>query len=371
MEQRVLGGTGIEVSRVILGCGNFGGIGSAPEFFGQGESEDEAEAILDAAWSAGITTYDTADAYGGWRSETWLGRWVARTGHPVTLSTKVFHSTAGEPGDTGLAPDRIRRQIRSSLERLGVDRVDMYLVHEPDPETPLAETMRVLDELVREGLVGSIGASNVDRAYLEEAREISEREGLARFEWVQNSYSMLDREAEVGVLPFCADHGLGFTPFSPLAGGWLTGKYTRDAVASGGLADDDAAGAVCPPADRCGLRRPRSAGGRGGAARHPHVDARDGVGAVASERDRHRVRPPPAGAPLALGQRGRRPTERGGAGHAGSAVPDGRALTGTVPVKRRRFPRCQALSQRRCCAWHHGCAALTGTVPVKETPRIS
>ena len=153
---------------------------------------------------------------------------MGRTGHPVTLSTKVFHSTTGEPGDTGLAPDRIRRQIRSSLERLGVDRVDMYLVHEPDPETPLADTMRVLDELVREDLVGSIGASNVDRSYLEEAREISEREGLERFEWVQNSYSMLGREAEEGVLPFCAEHGLGFTPFSPLAGGWLTGKYTRD-----------------------------------------------------------------------------------------------------------------------------------------------
>jgi aryl-alcohol dehydrogenase-like predicted oxidoreductase len=228
MERRALGGSGIEISRVILGCGNFGGIGSAPEFFGQGESEEEANAILDAAWSAGITTYDTADAYGGWRSETWLGSWVARTGHPVTLSTKVFHSTTGEPGDTGLAPDRIRRQIRGSLERLGVARVDMYLVHEPDTDTPLADTLTVLDELVREGVVGAIGASNVDLAYLEEAAAISARDGLARFEWVQNSYSLLDRGDEEGVLPFCAEHGLGYTPFSPLAGGWLTGKYTRD-----------------------------------------------------------------------------------------------------------------------------------------------
>jgi aryl-alcohol dehydrogenase-like predicted oxidoreductase len=234
MERRALGGSGIDVSRVILGCGNFGGIGSSPAFFGQGESEEEAYEILDAAWAAGITTYDTADAYGGWRSETWLGRWVARTGHPVTLSTKVFHSTDGTPGDTGLAPGRIRRQIRSSLERLGVERVDMYLVHEPDPDTPLKDTLRVLDELVRDGLVGSIGASNVDRAYHEEAKEICERDGLTRFEWVQNSYSMLDREAEDGVLPFCAEHGLGFTPFSPLAGGWLTGKYRRDQEAPEG-----------------------------------------------------------------------------------------------------------------------------------------
>jgi aryl-alcohol dehydrogenase-like predicted oxidoreductase len=227
VEAGPLGGSGTTVSRVILGCGNFGGIGSAPAFFGQGESEEEAYAILDAAWAAGITTYDTADAYGGGRSETWLGSWLARTGRPVMLSTKVFHSVEGEPGDSGLAPERIRRQIRGSLERLGVERVDMYLIHEPDPETPLAQTLRALDELVREGLVGAIGASNVDRAYLEEALAVAERDGLARLEWVQNSYSLLDREAEAGVLPFCAEHGLGFTPFSPLAGGWLAGRYER------------------------------------------------------------------------------------------------------------------------------------------------
>ena len=227
MDRRELGGSGVAVSRVILGCGNFGGIGSAPAFFGQGESEEEAYAILDAAWAAGITTYDTADAYGGGRSETWLGRWLARTGHSVVLSTKVFHSVEGDPADHGLAPDRIRRQIRGSLERLGVERVDLYLIHEPDPDTPIADTLRGLDELVREGVVGAIGASNVDRAYLEEALAISAREGLARFEWVQNSYSLLDREPEQGVLPFCAGHGLGFTPFSPLGGGWLTGKYRR------------------------------------------------------------------------------------------------------------------------------------------------
>ncbi|HEU5212838.1 MAG TPA: aldo/keto reductase, partial [Gaiellaceae bacterium] len=199
-----------------------------PDFFGQGENETEAEAILDAAWSAGITTYDTADAYGGGRSETWLGRWLAEHGHDAVVSTKVFHSVEGDPDDHGLAPDRIHRQIRGSLERLGRERVDMYLVHEPDPDTPLADTLHALDGLVRDGVVGSIGASNVGRAYLEEAHEICERDGLTRFEWVQNSYSLLDRGDETGVLPFCAEHGLGYTPFSPLAGGWLTGKYGRD-----------------------------------------------------------------------------------------------------------------------------------------------
>jgi aryl-alcohol dehydrogenase-like predicted oxidoreductase len=226
MEQRRLGATGVDVTRVILGCGNFGGIGSAPAFFGQGESEEEAFAIMDAAWGLGVRTFDTADAYGGGRSEAWIGRWRAARGHDPVLETKVFNSVTGEPDDRGLAPDRILRQIEGSLERLGVERVDLYLIHAPDPEVPLVETLGAFDELVRAGKVGAIGASNVDRAYLEEALAISAREGYARFEWVQNSYSLLDREAE-DVLPFCAEHGLGFTPFSPLAGGWLTGKYAR------------------------------------------------------------------------------------------------------------------------------------------------
>jgi 1-deoxyxylulose-5-phosphate synthase len=227
LETRPLGRTGLELTRIGLGCGNFGGVGSAPQFFGQGESEEEAFALLDAADELGINFLDTADAYGGGRSESWIGAWLrARDRRPI-LSTKVFHSVHGDPADRGLAHARILRQLDGSLERLGVDRVDMYLVHEPDPETPLQETLSALDELVRAGKVGAIGASNVDRTWLEEAHAISEREGFARIEWVQNSYSLLDRTAEGDVLPFCAEHGLGFTPFSPLAGGWLTGKYRR------------------------------------------------------------------------------------------------------------------------------------------------
>lgn len=227
MEQRTLGATGIDVSRVILGCGNFGGVGSAPAFFGQGESEEEAFALMDAAWELGVRAFDTADAYGGGRSESWIGRWLAARGHRPVLATKVFNSVVGDPDDRGLARERILRQIEGSLERLGVERVDLYLIHAPDPDTPLAETLGGLDELVRAGKVGAIGASNVDREYLEEARAISEAEGLVGFQWVQNSYSLLDRGPEDGVLRLCAEHGLGFTPHSPLFGGWLTGKYVR------------------------------------------------------------------------------------------------------------------------------------------------
>ena len=214
----------MRVSRIVLGCGNFGGIGSSPEFFGRGERRDEAFAIMDAAWEAGITTFDTADAYGGGRSETVIGDWLrakdSNVREEIVLSTKTFNPMdVGE--DHGLAPARIKRQLESSLRRLGVERVTMYLTHDWDPDVPIAETAGAFDELVAEGKVGAYGLSNVDGAQLREAL------AAGRFGWVQNSYSLLDRSAEDEVLPLCEEHGLGFTPFSPLAGGWLTGKYRR------------------------------------------------------------------------------------------------------------------------------------------------
>jgi aryl-alcohol dehydrogenase-like predicted oxidoreductase len=215
------------VSRIALGCGNFGGIGSAPELFGQGESRDDAFALMDAAWAAGINVFDTAASYGGGRSESWIGDWRSERGAPVLLSTKVFWSVTGDPADRGLGHDRILRELDGSLARLQAERVDMYLTHEPDEDTPIEETLRALDEVVRAGKARAIGASNLDGAGLEQALETSTRLGLTRFGWVQNEYSLLRREAEAEILPVCAREGLGFTPFSPLAGGWLTGKYRR------------------------------------------------------------------------------------------------------------------------------------------------
>jgi aryl-alcohol dehydrogenase-like predicted oxidoreductase len=223
MERAYLGQTGVRVSRIILGCGNFGGIGSAPELFGRGETRMEAFAIMDAAWEAGITTFDTADAYGGGRSETWIGDWLRTKGTEVRaeiiLATKTFNPM-NEGEDHGLAPTRVKRQLESSLHRLGVERVELYLTHDWDPDVPIAETAGALDELRREGKIGAYGASNVN------AQQV--RDLPSGFGWVQNSYSLLDREAEAEILPLCAERGLGFTPFSPLAGGWLTGKYRRN-----------------------------------------------------------------------------------------------------------------------------------------------
>jgi aryl-alcohol dehydrogenase-like predicted oxidoreductase len=222
-----LGRTDLELSRLGLGCGNFGGIGSAPELFGHGETEEEAFALMDAALAAGITFFDTAASYGGGRSESWIGRWREERGAPVQLSSKVYWSVTGDADDRGLSRERILREIEGSLARLRTDRLDLYLTHEPDPETPIEETLRALDELVRSGKVGAVGASNVDAAQLEAALEASDRFGLVRYGWVQNEYNLLHRGSEDGVLSICEREGLGFTPFSPLAGGWLTGKYRR------------------------------------------------------------------------------------------------------------------------------------------------
>src|SRR6478736_2712902 len=206
MESRPLGGTDVEVSRIILGCGNFGGIGSAPEFFGQGESEEEAFRIMDAAWELGITTFDTADAYGGGPG----------------LVTKTFNPM--EAGaDHGLARSRMTRQFESSLERLGVDRVDVYLAHEFDPDVPANELVGTFEGLVGISLIRAWGVSNFDA---EQLRPLIEAGTPAV---VQNSYSLLDRADEPGVVELCAAFGISYTPFSPLAGGWLTGKYKRDA----------------------------------------------------------------------------------------------------------------------------------------------
>jgi aryl-alcohol dehydrogenase-like predicted oxidoreductase len=227
VQRRPLGRTRIEVSRIVLGCGNFGGIGSTPELFGQGESREEAFALMDAAWAAGVSVLDTAASYGGGRSESWVGDWRSERGAPVVLSTKVFWSVGGDPSDRGLSRDRILRELEGSLSRLRTERIDMYLTHEPDEETPIAETLGALDEVVRAGKVGAIGASNLDGVGLEEALETSDRLGLTRFDWVQNEYSLLRRGPERDVLPVCAREGVAFTPFGPLGGGWLTGKYRR------------------------------------------------------------------------------------------------------------------------------------------------
>jgi aryl-alcohol dehydrogenase-like predicted oxidoreductase len=229
MQYRELGSTGLTISRLILGAGNFGGVGSAPEFYGLGENEEQAAAIMDRAIELGVTVFDTANSYGGGRSEAFIGRWLKAKGSRVRdhliLSSKVFNPVGPGPGDRGLSRAHILRQIDASLTRLQTDRLDLYLTHEQDPGTPIEETLGAFDHLVRAGKVRHVGASNIDEAGLTQALDVSAARGLSRYRWVQNSYSLLDRSQEAGMFPLCDARAVGFTAFSPLAGGWLTGKY--------------------------------------------------------------------------------------------------------------------------------------------------
>jgi len=218
--RRPLGRSALMVPRIALGCGNFGGVGSAPEFFGQGLSEDQAFELMDAAWEFGLTHFDTADAYGGGRSERAIGRWIASRGVRPQLTTKTYNPMQAG-ADHGLRPERIARQLRMSLERLGVDQVELYLAHEFDPDVPLAESFGALDQAQAGGTIGAYGVSNFGAAQLTAALAAGAPQAI------QNSYSLLTRQDERDLLTLCAERRVAYLAFGPLAGGWLTGKYRR------------------------------------------------------------------------------------------------------------------------------------------------
>jgi aryl-alcohol dehydrogenase-like predicted oxidoreductase len=218
--RRPLGRSALMVPPIALGCGNFGGVGSAPEFFGQGLSEDQAFELMDAAWEFGLTHFDTADAYGGGRSERAIGRWIASRGVRPQLTTKTYNPMQAG-ADHGLRPERIARQLRMSLERLGVDQVELYLAHEFDPDVPLAESFGALEQAQADGTIGAYGVSNFGAAQLTAALAAGAPQAI------QNSYSLLTGQDERDVLTLCAERQVAYLAFSPLAGGWLTGKYRR------------------------------------------------------------------------------------------------------------------------------------------------
>ncbi len=210
METRRIGS--LQVSVVGLGCNNFG----------RRLDDTRSIEVVRAALDAGITFFDTADVYGGTRSEEYLGRALGTRRKDVIVATKF--GMALDEQRRGAKPAYIRRAIDASLQRLGTDCVDLYQLHQPDPETPIADTLGALDELVRAGKVREIGCSNFSVEQLHEA-EAAIRLGAARFVSVQNEYSLLHREPERRVLAECLRAGLSFIPYFPLASGLLTGKY--------------------------------------------------------------------------------------------------------------------------------------------------
>jgi aryl-alcohol dehydrogenase-like predicted oxidoreductase len=210
-----LADSGLPVSRVGLGCNNFGGRIDL----------DRTREVVDAALDAGITFFDTADIYGNrGGSERLLGELLQGRRDRVVLATKFGNDMGDGPNGS---PEYMRRAIQTSLERLQTDHVDLYYYHRPDGVTPVAETLAAMQELVEEGLVRAIGCSNFSAAQLAEADELARASGRPRFVAVQNEYSLLERGAEEDVLPAARELGVPFIPYFPLASGLLTGKYRR------------------------------------------------------------------------------------------------------------------------------------------------
>jgi aryl-alcohol dehydrogenase-like predicted oxidoreductase len=231
MSRHSLGTTGIEISPIILGCGTFGGIGGTKALIGRGLNREAAVATLNESLALGINVLDTAERYAGGESEMVIGEWLRQLPASVVselhIATKVAPPSAD--GDIGKRFDGefIQRKLAMSLERLGVDSVSFYLSHAPDPDTPIEQTLEGLAAAIESKQVRHIGCCNVDGDQLRTALEASDRLGLPPFEWVQNGFSLLSPKAYDEVRNICTERNLGFTPFSPLAGGVLTGKYRR------------------------------------------------------------------------------------------------------------------------------------------------
>ena len=229
MDYRKLGRTGLKVSAFCLGTMTMGWTSNREDSF----------AVLDAFVEAGGNFVDTADVYSFWAegnpggvSETWIGEWLAQRSlprHQLVLATKVRGRMWEGPNGEGLSRQHIMRAVEDSLRRLGTDYIDLYQTHWPDEDTPLEETLRALDDLVHQGKVRYLGASNHQAWLLVKALWVSDRLGLTRYDCLQPHYNLVHRaEFERELMAVCHDQGLGVIPYSPLAGGFLTGKYRRD-----------------------------------------------------------------------------------------------------------------------------------------------
>lgn len=229
MEYRHLGRTGLKVSRLCLGTMQFGWTAD----------EELSYQILSRAYEAGINFIDTADIYSRWVqdnpggvAETIIGRWIKRNGiprHQLIIATKVRGRMGEGPNDEGLSRGHIMQAVEDSLRRLDTDYIDLYQTHWIDENTPIEETLRTLDDLVKQGKVRYLGCSNYPGWRLAEAEWASRSLGLARFESLQPHYSLVHRaEFERELAEVCRSYAIGVIPYSPLAGGFLTGKYRRD-----------------------------------------------------------------------------------------------------------------------------------------------
>jgi aryl-alcohol dehydrogenase-like predicted oxidoreductase len=215
MKYRRLGRTGLLVSEVCMGTMTFGGT----------TDEDEAKKMFALCLDSGINFFDTADVYTRSNSEQILGRLIEGRREDLVIATKVFNPMGRGPNDMGLSRKHILRACDDSLRRMKTDYIDLYQVHGDDRGTPFEETLSALDHLVRQGKVRYIGASNYSAWRLTEALWVSETRGYARYDSLQPLYNLVERGLDAEMLPMCRDKGVGVIVWSPLAGGWLTGKY--------------------------------------------------------------------------------------------------------------------------------------------------
>lgn len=221
-----------DIDRIWFGCGNFGGIGSSPNLRGAGDSEEQALQLLDHARRVGLRRFDTANTYGGGASEIILGQWLRAQGasfvQTARIATKVGNPHGCPPGETPLSAPQIAYHLDESLRRLGIQRIDLYYIHEFDRVTPLEETLEAMARAVEAGKIASFGVSNASLQDVQAVRAGAPSNLAACFGYVQNEYNLLATADAEALIPYCAEHGLRYTAFSPLAGGLLTGKYRFD-----------------------------------------------------------------------------------------------------------------------------------------------
>jgi len=215
MEYRRLGRCGLKVSEICLGTMTFG----------HGTDAAEAARMVLMALDSGVTFFDTADGYSNGESETMLGHALGARRREAVIATKVFNAMGPGPNDSGMSRAHIMHAVEDSLRRLGTDYIDLYYIHHVDVQTPLEEMLRAFDDLVRHGKVRYTACSNYEAWRLMEALWISDSKGLARFDAYQPQYSLVVRDIEEELVPACALKGVGMVMWSPLAGGYLSGKY--------------------------------------------------------------------------------------------------------------------------------------------------
>jgi aryl-alcohol dehydrogenase (NADP+) len=228
-----LGRAGVKVSRICLGCMSFGNDDAWKVEL------DKARPLVKKAIDLGINFFDTANVYSLGRSEEITGECLKGYRDDVVVATKVYHAMGTGPNDSGLSRRHIMQQIKGSLKRLQMDHVDLYQIHRWDYATPIAETLRTLDDLVRQGSTHYIGASSMFAWQFSKALYTSDRLGLERFVSMQNHYSAVYREEEREMIPLCRAEGIGLIPWSPLAKGFLTGKYKRGEISHGTRYESD------------------------------------------------------------------------------------------------------------------------------------